>query len=122
MAKMDGLEWTAASYELRDGGNTISVACTINNLSDHTKTIRLDWVLVVDGQQYPAKGISTLIPPPASVGGERSIAGEGTDLLWVLFDTPPGRDPDQEAKAFMQGKDVRIFWPSFNTQLKIGLQ
>ena len=122
MAKVDGLDWIAPSYELRDYGNTVSVACIINNTSDQIKTIHLDWVLVVDGQQYPPKDIVVLMgQPPASIGEERSIAGGGADLLWVLFDTPPGRGPDQDAKAFMQDRDVMIFWPSFNTQIKLGL-
>jgi hypothetical protein len=55
IANVDGLNWSA-SYELTDLGNTISVACMLENMSsDQAKTVLLDWVLVVDGQKYPPK-------------------------------------------------------------------
>ena len=120
---MDGLNWSA-SYELTDFGNTISVTCMFENMSSNqAKTVLLDWVLVIDGQKYLPKGFNTLVGlPPASAGAEHSVPAGGVELLWVLFDMPPGRSPDQDAKAFMQTKDVMIAWPSANIQLKIKQQ
>jgi hypothetical protein len=79
-----------------------------------------DWELVVNGQHYPAKRIYWARAGQSGlVSGEYSIAGGQGSAFWVYFDTPPGRAPDQQADAFMKGKDVRIFWRSFNTQIKL---
>ncbi len=121
MPNVDGLLWMVPGYELQDNGNTINVTCTLNNTSAQAKTIRLDWVLVVDGQQYPSKDIGSVIGPPPVVGGERTISAGMPDILFVRFDTPPGRRSDQQASSFMKDKEVLILWPSFNIQLKLKL-
>jgi len=115
------MEW-AAGYELQDYGNTIKVTSFLNNLSTEPKMVRLDYELVVDGKHYPPKGIITLMGlPPATIGGERTIPGQTLDFIWIIFDTPPGRAPDQEAKAFMLAKDLRLYWRSYDVQCKLTL-
>ena len=119
LVNLDGLEWFAY-YEMQDYGSTVSVCCLLNNKSDQTKTIRLDWLLIVDGQQYAPKSVSALAGlPPAAAGGERTIAAGVAELLWAKFDTPPGRTPDQNAEAFIESKDVRLSWPSLSIELEL---